>query len=210
MDKLIKHSLADWDFEPGHKYYIQDFIYISSPSALCLPYEDTPENWKYAFLKNTLAPNLKQGVIVQNFRSDNMIGASERFHLYFRCPEPLLHRATNGYRLRLVFNRWHLDRNDVNVANAYYTADLSHFTWYKMMLRFYTFLSSRLVLTLRIDFWIDYGAGYIHQFTHDDTDPLNEDSDTNRVGFSAYGGVYNEASGWGTCFFDDTEVWEPA
>jgi len=210
MNKLNqKHfSLADWEFEPDHQYYISTVQYVSPPSSLATPAVDVARRMFYCYLSDELAHCVPDGRIITYIRFGYLVRS---YDFYFRQQPPLAYQGNqNGYRLQLqpANDRWRIYRWQDGAGGIIYTGATPEFlaeTWYRFKVDFYQYLTEDLELTFRIEFFLEQAGEWVSLGYYDDGTNLFADSDVNRVGFSLDG--YNLLT---IDYADDTEIWEKA
>ena len=206
--KLIHHSLADWEFEPNHRYYITADYSISSPSSLATPTPAGANYYYYCYLKYELAHNVPNGRFIAYFRQQE---AWLLFRIFFRQQTPLHHLGNqNGYVLIYA-------PGDPGVQIFRYIAAVQTYighinvplydrnTWRKLKFDFYQYITGAPMTTLRIEIFQEIAGAWVSQGYVEDGVNAFANSPENRIGFALWGPDPPYPS-----LIDDIEIWKQA
>ena len=202
--KSPHYSLADWEFEEGHGYFISAVQSVSPPSSIAAP-ENIPR-YPYCYLKETLAKCVPQGKFITWFRFSPYSGY---LYIFFRQQTPLVHSGNqNGYRLEIdrtgAFTRLlrFIDGGGLMVGS--YTHDpIPGDIWLHIKVKFWEYIPPSLVPTLRIELFFEEAGEWVSKGYLEDGDNPFADSDINRIGWAmnSYHNTYID-------YLDDTEIWK--
>lgn len=209
MNKLIvkHHSLADWDFKPGHRFFLSDAQFVSAPTSLCCPNED---GWSidWVYLKPVVCGDLPNARFITKSRY-HAIGYYQ-WDIFFRAqalpvgnfPEDCYYIMITSTQIRM----WRrVEGDNTDLVTMPIDPGLTPDVWYTWRLTFGTTYSEGLEKIFRIILDLDRGGGYEQQFSHDCGLNLWEESGTNRIGFDSRQ-AYDQFPMW----WDNTEIWVPA
>lgn len=205
------HSLADWDFQPRTWVYLSKFLYVSGPSSLAIPQQDTGYyEAVWAFLKEHLGKRIPHGKLVTWIWLGHDSTNTPRF--FFRAQG--LPSEAGGYQY--PDNCYFIDPtysytgfwkrvNKKNSRLVYWWNEpqLRQRLWHKIAL---TWETVETINGTRFAFSFDIleGETWIQQILWYDTANLWETSEVNRVGFiiSGAGDPVTRNSA-----IDDTEIY---
>jgi len=198
-------SLADWEFEAGHHYFISTVEFVSPPSSLCTPLVNPPPTYSYCYLKEALAKCVSQGKFITWW---NPIYKQIYLYIFFRQQTPLVHSGDqDGYRLEIDagadYTRLFRYVAGGGALIGSYTHDpIPYHEWIHIKLKFWEYTPPSLIQTLRIELFFEEAGEWVSKgYLEDDTNPF-ADSDTNRIGFAQKGHITGNRE-----YLDDTEVW---
>lgn len=199
------HSLTDWDFEPGHDYYLSVAHFVSAPSALAAPLAGAGIHYYYAYLKEDSGGKC---IPIGSFRTYFMvIVAGQNLRIFIRQQPPLVHGGDqNGYVVYLdnIFQKWSITRYVNGIGYGYGSHPLDGIlanVWNRIRLDFYEYFNPTLDPLLRIELFVELAGEWVSQ-GYFDSPPAFSLSEFNRIGFSLYG--YNAAQ---YMLADNTEIW---
>lgn len=207
MDKLkpIKHSLADWDFNPAGLLSITEEQYVSSPSSLTTGTAGT-SGWRdWAFLKTALGACIPDGKFLEYWRYSHT--SYDEHMVYFRTQAlPIDSMPADCYYFRTTSSEWKLlrrvDDHDTELDGGTYPTEIPAHTWVHFRITFYQYLNAPLNNVLRIICEIDKGEGWETLTEVDDTNNQWAESEVNRIGFAIQS--YRDTE---RCYIDNTEIW---
>jgi len=203
--KKLHFSLADWEFQADHHFYISEVEKVSDPSSLAHKGEPSETALAYCYLGDTLGHNIPNGSFITYWRN---IWTTTFHEFYFRQQTPLAYRGDqNGYYL--VFDgrenscqvRRYIDGVGTvigNIPNAGFAYD----TWMRFKVDFYEYITADLTKTFRIELFFWTAGAWQSQGYVEDGDNAFATSAVNRIGFSDSGTSPINAN-----YHDDTEIW---
>lgn len=206
--KKLHHSLSDWDFDTDGFFYIEDALYVSSPSCLAVPDENGNDTLDWFSLKASIAPNLKQGRVIIYDRK--MSSLNHILRIWFRAQSvPDAETIQDSYRAEVLTSTWLIreivDGGWTTLFDGNLTFERQADTWYKHRFTWWTYVDATLILVLRMRWEIEIAGDWVIQFDEIIGAPRWEDSEVNLIGF-------NPVSSYVTTrhYVDDIEIWEVA
>lgn len=207
MDKLIKHSLTDWEFSVARRPYIVATQYVSPPTSIAGTYIAGQQKYGWFFLKEALAADLPEGRMVSWFRRHTGEGGLMRW--YFRTqalPDGPTDYPANCYyywetkTYGTIYRR--VADSDTILASDPFPSPYSIDEWVHERLTFFQYVNVALQNVLRIIFEREIAGEWVEQISADDPANYWAESGTNRIGF--YLRPYSNTS---HTWMDDTEIW---
>jgi len=206
--KKLKHSLADWDFQPGQGLGIGTDQYVSSPSSLQEQLVDVPgKEIAWVFLKSSIRQKIQEGRFITYHRTTHAIW-QDWFVYFWTQAKPINRFPANTYFIRfltaditlgyMLNDAW----NSIKVMPRDYEWNIN--TWYRYRVTWFTFLDASLETALKVIVDIEQAGEWVEKMNYNITDPLWLASDTKLVGFDFRGS--DTSPSW----IDDTEIWERA
>ncbi len=204
MEK-IHHSVADWELEENHAYFLDNEQFLSGPTSLCCPAVNREVTLRYVYLKPALGLNIPEGMV-------DIYKLFTTFHLtwefYFRQQTPLVHRGNqNGYVITFSDNtrkatiRQYVNGIETSLGTIEYT-NFSSYWWQGFRIEWYGYLSAYFEPILRIRISQRLSGEWVVQGFVDDAANAFAESGVNRVGFALYGQLESRR-----VWTDDTSVY---
>lgn len=208
MDKLIKHSLSDWDINPGTCLNISTDFAVSSPSSLKYGGQGYLGGFDWIFLKEALGKSIPEGRLIWWDLWKYTSGANSYADFLTQALPPSPYNIPeDGYSIYHYYQYFRLYKytggSGAKVKQTVPTITLNQQTWYHFRLTWFRFTSADFAVTLRITLELEISGEWVEQLSYDKSPPPWDGTATNLVGYSCW-----SRNNDNTHYIDDTEIWE--
>lgn len=202
---LLKHSLADWDWEENMYRELTTAQFISPPSSLMLYTQAGAHEFNTALCRHPDTQCLAEGELGHWMRTQNKL---YWVHFNFRNQCPLGNANwSNCYHLYFMYNQATLHRriNDTDTGIAYVPISIDKEMWYHFRVVWWNGQNLEGYPALAVELYQEIEGEWVKKGdTMFDTMNQWKDSSINRVGFTSRGNIVYVR------YVDDTEIWRPA